>query len=140
MDYELLFPGRFLRASDFKGKAVTLTVTDVAMEPLPQDSGGERERGIVSFAETKKGLVLNRTNASAFVALFGRDTADWQGHRVTFHPEQVKLGRETVLGIRVVGSPEIAEPLAYELRLPRKKPRQVTLVPTGKAGDGGDAA
>jgi hypothetical protein len=133
VDYELLFPGRFLRASDFKGKSVTLTISDVELEALPQDKGGDKDRGIVHFHETTKGLVINRTNASAIVAMFGRDTADWTGHKVTFKPETVKLGRESVLGIRVAGSPEIQAPVTFELKLPRKKPREVTLQPTAHA-------
>lgn len=130
VDYELLFPGRFLRATDFKGKTVTLTITDVELEPLPQDQGDEKERGIVHFRETKKGLVINRTNASAIVAMFGRDTADWVGHKVSLYPDTVKLGRESVLGIRVAGSPDLAKDITFDLKLPRKKPRQVTLKKT----------
>jgi hypothetical protein len=35
-------------------------------------------------------------------------------------------------GIRVKGSPDLTAPLTFELRLPRKRPIQTTLVPTGK--------
>lgn len=133
MDYDELFPGRFLKAGEFQGKTVTLTITGVTIEELPQEKGEDRERGIVHFKQTKKALVLNKTNGEAIKAMFGRDVGQWIGRKVTFHPETVQLGRDKVLGIRVVGSPELDDPLTFTLKLAKKKPRQVTLTPTGTA-------
>ncbi len=131
MDFDMLFPGRFMKSGEFKGRDVTLTITGVEMEDLPQDKGGEKARGIISFTETKKKLVLNRTNGEALKALFGRDTDDWMGKRVTFYPAPYE-GDETC--IRVRGAPHLTKPLTFELKLPRKKPISVTLIPTAKNG------
>lgn len=127
-DYELLFPGRFIKSVEFKGKDVTLTMTGVETEELPQDKGGNKLRGIIAFKETKKKLVLNRTNAECLVAMFGRDYDKWNGHRVTFYPAPYE--GETC--IRVKGSPELKDVLEAEIKLPRKRPFKMRLIPTGK--------
>ena len=140
VDYDELFPGRFLKAGEFKGKAVTLTISGVTIEELPQEKGADMERGIVHFAETKKALVLNKTNGEAIKAMFSRDVGQWIGRKVTFAPDTVPFGRDKVLAIRVKGSPELTEPLTFDLKLPRKKPRSVTLTPTAKKAENGTDA
>lgn len=134
VDYDELFPGRFLKAGLFGGKNVTLTVVDVDAEPLPQDNGRDRTRGVLSFKETDKQLVLNSTNGQCIRAMFGRKVPDWIGKRITFAPEKDKFGRETVDAIRIVGSPDLQGPVDAEIRLPRKKPktRRLTVTQTGR--------
>jgi hypothetical protein len=122
VDYDQLYPGRFLKAGEFNGKPVTLTITDVDIEDLPQDKGGDRARGIISFRETKRQLVLNRTNGECIKAMFGRVVPEWIGKRVTFHPVMINFGGAEELAIRVKGSPDIAAPIAAEVKLPRRKP------------------
>lgn len=131
MDFDLLYPGRFLKSGEFKGRDVTLTITSVDMEDLPQDKGGEKARGIISFKETKRKLVLNRTNGEAIKAMFGRETDEWLEKKITLYPAPYE-GDETC--IRVRGAPHLTKPLTFELKLPRKKPISVTLLPTGKNG------
>lgn len=130
LDYDALFPGRFLKAGEFNGKDVTLTIASIELEELPQEQGGTKVRGILGFQKTKKKLVLNRTNGEAIKALFGRDTGEWIGKRVTFYPAAFSFG-DNDFAIRVRGSPDIAGPVKFTLKLPRKKPSDVTLLPTG---------
>ncbi|MDP3910885.1 MAG: hypothetical protein Q8Q14_10895 [Gemmatimonadales bacterium] len=128
--YDELFPGRFLKAGLFKGRDVTLTIKDVLIESLPAEKGGEEDKAILHFRESPKALVLNRTNGESIKAMFGKAVRDWLGKRVTFFPTHDKLGRETVDAIRVRGSPDIAHVVAFELRLPKRKARAVTLAVT----------
>ena len=130
MDWETLFPGRFLKAAEFQGRDVTLTITSVAKDKLPTDDGGEKTRGIVSFRETERQLALNRTNAVCIVAMFGRETDCWVGKRVTLYPAKARFGAEVVDAIRVKGSPDIEAEVMAVVKLPRKKPQQVTLAKT----------
>ena len=130
-DYDELFPGRFLKAGLFRDRPVTLTITGVNMVELPEDDGSERPRAVVSFAETPKGLVLNRTNAECIKAMFGRKVPDWIGKRVTFVPEEVRFGRKTVPAIRVQGSPDLEREVTAEICLPRRKPIKRRLAVTG---------
>jgi hypothetical protein len=130
VDYDQLFPGRFLKAGLLGGKAVTLEIVDVDVEALPQDNGKDRVRGVISFRGTDKQLVLNSTNGQCFRAMFGKRVPDWIGKRVTLRPDRDRFGGKVVDCIRIAGSPDIAEALEVEIALPRKKPRMVRLEKT----------
>lgn len=129
LDYDALFPGRFVKAGDFKGNDVTLTIANVRIEDLPNDAGGNKVKGIIAFEGKKKEWVLNRTNGEALKAMWGRDTGEWIGKRVTLFP--ALFNGEPC--IRVRGSPDLEEPLTFELKLPRKRPQKTQLLVTGKA-------
>jgi hypothetical protein len=133
VDFDELFPGRFLKAGLLGGKNVTLRITAVDVEPLPQDDGRDRKRGIISFAKTDMQLVMNSTNGQCLRAMFGRKVQEWVGKSITLRPDRDRFGRETVDCIRIAGSPDIAATMTCEISLPRKKPRTVTLEKTGAA-------
>lgn len=132
LDYDALFPGRFLKAGEFNGRDVTLTIAGIELEELPQEQGGTKVRGVLSFQQTKKRLVLNRTNGESMKAMFGRDTGEWIGKRVTLYPENIHFG-DVEHAIRVRGSPDLKAPVKFALKLPRKRPQDVTLAVTGQA-------
>ena len=62
VNYDELFPGRFLKAGLFKGKHATFTITDVQLDRLPTDDNKKRVRGVIAFKETDMQLCLNSTN------------------------------------------------------------------------------
>lgn len=128
MDFDGLFPNRFLKAGEFQKKDVTLTISAVKIEEL-EGTKGKENKAIVSFAHTAKQLVLNKTNGLSIKAMFGRETNDWIGKKVTFFPAEIKF-EDSDLAIRVRGSPDIPGPITFELKLARKKPRSVTLQKT----------
>lgn len=130
IDYDQLFPGRFLKAGLLLGKQVTMVISAVDIEALPQDSGGDKVRGILSFERVDKQLVLNSTNGQCLKAMFGKEVQKWVGKPVTFAPEKDRFGNETVDAIRVVGSPELKEELAVSIIMPRRKPKTRKLQPT----------
>jgi hypothetical protein len=141
MDMGLGFLGEYITAAEIVGKEPTLTINKVTLEKVESlkkddDAAGKmKDRIIVYFAEGKsgRGWLLNRTNAECLRALFdSRETNDWLGKRVTLHAVNVRVGPKMEPGIRVKGSPELKEPVTFDLRLPRKRPIQTTLVPTGK--------
>ena len=129
MHADKLIDSSYIKSADFDGKDVTVTITGVKLEKLTDQNGREKNKGIVSFKETEKAWVLNRTNVVCLKALFGSETDDWNGKRVTLFSMTLG-GGET--GIRVKGSPELSEPLVVEIKLPRKKPFSMTLAATGK--------
>lgn len=139
MDYDELFPNRFMKAGEFKGKDVTLKISGVQIEELEGD-GGKKVKGIISFDRTPKQLVLNKTNGLCLKALFGRRTEDWVGKRVTFYPAQIDNFGDVDLAIRVRGSPDIAGPVQVEIKLAKKKPKTVTLQKTAGAAAPGKKA
>jgi hypothetical protein len=133
VDYRTMFESDYLTATEFKGRTPTFTITGVALKKLPNpETGEERTKGVIAFREVPKGWVMNRTNAQCLAAMFGGDTEAWVGKRVTLHAVEVQVGPKKDMGIRVVGSPDIEKPVVATIVLPRKKPRPMTLAPTGK--------
>jgi hypothetical protein len=123
MNWEALFPGKYIKSAEFAGKQPTLTITGLTIEDLPDEkSGGTKKRGVLSFKETQKGLVLNRTNAVAFKTMFGAETDGWNGKRVTLWaaPFTDPFTGESITAIRVLGSPDIDGPKSFEAKIGRK--------------------
>jgi hypothetical protein len=129
-DFDELYPNRFMKAGELKGRDVTLTIKEVLLEELDGKKGPQM-KGILSFERTSKQLTLNKTNGLCIREMFGRATADWIGKRITIYPQAVDY-EDCDLAIRVRGSPDIAAPITFTLELSRKKPRKVTLQKTGQ--------
>jgi len=136
-NYDELYPGRFLKSGELGGRAATVTISAVDRESLPQDKGGYKTRGIISFKGRDKQWVLNSTNGQCLKAMFGDKPQQWVGHRLTLVSEMVPMSGEQVNAVRVKGSPELTEPMRVTIRLPRRKDVVRTLVPTGRQ-QGGD--
>lgn len=133
LTYEELFRGRFVKAGEMRGKPVTLTIKDVYLDGLEQEDGTEKSQAVVSFEEIKREWALNKTNAQCLVAMWGRDSGDWIGHKVTLYPETDASGlSDSGVCIRVKGSPELTKTVTAQIKLPRRKPVTRKLVPTGK--------
>lgn len=129
MDYETLFPGRFIKAVDLKGKDVTLTIASIAAEEIDG-----KTKAVITFEGTKKQLVLNRTNAEAVKLMFGRETNDWLGKRITIYPATIQDafgGGGDIPATRVRGSPDISKPMNASVQRGRKTIR-VAVQPTGR--------
>jgi hypothetical protein len=128
MDFDLLYPKRFLKAGMFGGRDVTLTIAKVFKEVLEGDKGPKNE-AILSFVERPQQLTLNKTNGHCLKAMFGRETDAWIGKRITLYPLEYKT-EFSDLAIRVRGSPDLQSSVTFTLKLPKKKPREITLVVT----------
>src|SRR5689334_11893046 len=102
VDWDELYPGRFIKAGDLKGQKVTLTISDVNLERLVGDKG-EQTKGVISFEKTDKSLALNKTNGICLKSMFGRMVQEWIGKRVTLFADTW----DGELCIRVWGSPDI---------------------------------
>jgi hypothetical protein len=122
VDWDDLYPGRFLKAADLKGKRVTVRIADVHLEELIGDKGPQ-VKGLLTFEGKDKAMALNKTNGMLIKAMFGRKLADWVGKRIT-------LFEDTWDGdpcLRVWGSPDIAADLEVTVSLPRKRPFSRTM-------------
>jgi hypothetical protein len=136
MDIRSAFTGKYLAAADIPaGREVTVTIEAVSMVDVELEAGGVQSRALVAMRAAKKGWLLNRTNAELISAMFGYETAAWAGKRVTIGRAKVKFGRDTVDGIRVIGSPDLDADRRAEVKLPRKKPQAVVLRRTGASRD-----
>jgi hypothetical protein len=127
VDFDELYPGRFMKAGEFGGRDLNFTITNVVIKEL---EGRKREsKGVLSFRETPKELVLNRTNGECIKAMFGRKVAEWVGKRITLYPARIE-SEFGDLAVRVRGSPDVAADVTFTLQLARMAPRQVTLKKT----------
>src|SRR3974390_2720520 len=125
--YEEIFPGRFLKAALLQGKIVTLRISDVHVEKMPEQNGRKKWRGIISFDKTEMQLALNRTNGECLKAMFGEELASWTGKRVILCPKMVEAFGSEELAIRVYGSPDLQKDMRATIILPRKRPFDVWL-------------
>ncbi len=128
VDWDELYPGRFIKASEFKGKQVTLRITAVRIEELIGDKGPQI-KGVISFHKTEKQWAINRTNGECVKAMFGSKVQAWVGKRVTLFPA-LHDGEPC---IRVWGSPDIKEDFDVLVSLPRKRPFKMTMHRVGPA-------
>ncbi len=91
------FPGTFIKAADLGGKRVTVVIDRVELE----DVGGET-KPVLHFRGKNRGLVLNKTNASAIWGINGSDdTDDWPGTTIVLYPTKVDFQGKRVDAIRV---------------------------------------
>ncbi len=119
MDVSKAFPSTYLKAQDLGRNTPVVTITDVAMETIGDDS-----KMVVYFAEGKKGLVLNKTNANTIVDLLGStDTDQWTGKKIMLITAKVEFQGKRVPAIRIEEAPKpktgrASEPAAPATREP----------------------
>lgn len=92
-----LFPSKWLKASDLDEDGLAVTIKTIDVEKM---NDGE-EKAVVYFKEISKGLALNKTNAKSISKLYGDDTDDWEGKKITIFPSECDFKGETVDCIRV---------------------------------------
>jgi hypothetical protein len=127
IDWEELYPGRFLKAADFKGQKVTLTIARVKIDELEGDKGPQI-KGVIGFQKTEKEWALNKTNGICLKDMFGKKVQEWVGKRVTLFASVIESGRfKGDDCIRVWGSPDIETEHEVTIQLPRKRAFKMTM-------------
>lgn len=122
VNFDQLYPGRFIKAGELLGKKVPVTITAVDLEELVGDAG-KQVKAVLSFSETQKRLVLCKTNGICVREMFGKQIPDWIGKRIVLF-EDVWNGEPCT---RIWGSPDIEADMQVEVALPRRKPFKRTL-------------
>ena len=93
-----VFPSRYLKAEDLEGANVTVTIEEAKIEEV----GPKKEsKLVISFVNTLKKLVLNKTNAATIAKLYGEETDEWLGKRIILYPKDTEFQGEMVLALRV---------------------------------------
>jgi len=139
-----------ISADEFGDKTPTLEIARIEVLKLEREKKGQpvTENAIVLFFtpatvgpdNVDRGIVLNKTNWQCLKAMFGATFQSMLGKRVTFKREMVNFGREIVPGIRIAGSPDLAQPvLEVEIKHPKKKPVTIRLTRTEVKGKPGAA-
>ena len=111
MNISEAYPTKYLKASDLDGRNVTVTIKSAELEEI----GFDKERKLVlSFAGTDKSMVLNKTNANTIARMFGEETDDWAGKRITLCARDVEYQGTMMSALRVLpqkpAAPKAAAP------------------------------
>ena len=133
MNFDELYPGRFLKAGLIPNGKANYTITSVAKEQIEGERGLE-DKVVVQFEETALQLVLPKVNAVAIRAMFGSNVQDWIGKRVTLYATTDIMPfpkRRNEPCIRVFGSPDIREEVTCEWQPPKRRKLIQKLQPTG---------
>jgi hypothetical protein len=108
MSYKDYFPSRYLKVDDLKGRRVALTISACAPESVGQGAD-KKEKLVIRFKETPKGLVANRVNSDSIAEIVGaEDEQEWIGHRVILVPSKTDYQGKRVGCIRVEAPGEAA--------------------------------
>lgn len=116
MRIDAAFPSTYLKAADLNERDITVTINDVKQEEVGDDS-----RPVVYFRGAKKGLVLNKTNATTIAEAYGNDTDDWFGKPVTLYEAEAEYQGKRMPAIRV--------------RIPKQEAKRTSQAPTHRADE-----
>ena len=97
-------PSKYLKATDAEDGDLILTMSDVKEETLGMGKDADK-KWVLYFEEQPKGLVLNKTNMNTIAKLYGDDTDDWEGKKVTLFATEVQFKDEMVEAIRIRSKP-----------------------------------
>lgn len=105
VDANNYFGGSYLKASDIRA-TTNLTIKEAKVEKLD-----DREKIVVYFDETDKGLVLNKINTSRITKQLGTsETEEWPANKITLIATEVEYDGKDVPCIRVQKQEELATP------------------------------
>lgn len=87
----------YIEPKDLQGKARNLTIRSASIGDVYNARIRHNEKKIlVSFAEAKKVLVCNKTQAESIAEIAGDDYEQWTGVRLTLSPAKTDKGQDTI--------------------------------------------
>jgi len=95
---------KYFRASDFS-KEIICTVESVDSCEFKNDDGSAAVKPVLHFQDMPQALVLNKTNFTALSLMFGEDTNDWIGAKVSLYPSRVDFKGKVMPTIKVKRTP-----------------------------------
>jgi hypothetical protein len=102
MTRDEVFPSKYLKTADLKGKPHVAPIERAAYETLKGLDGKETQKIVLYFKNADKSLPLNVTNFDAVCDATGcSDTEDWPGHRIELYPAKTTMGGKTTDCIRI---------------------------------------
>ena len=91
------FPSNFLKAADLNNRTIKLKMDKVIFEEIGQEKD---KKPVLYFAEVKKGLVLNKTNATTIGSVHGQELEGWTGKEIELFEQTVPFQGQNVAAIR----------------------------------------
>lgn len=120
MKMSVAFPSKYIAAADLQGRQVDVEIERVEMEDI-----GDDHKPVAYFVGKSKGLVLNKTNASAIADLYGDETDAWIGRVIIIFPTKTDFNGRRVDAVRIM-APRSDAPLVAA------PPRQQTIKPAAQ--------
>ena len=102
------FPSNYLKAADLNNRTVKVKIDKVIFEEIGQNKD---RKPVMYFADVKKGLVLNKTNAVEIAATHGDQMEGWTGKEIELFSQMVPFQGQNVAAIRVRAAAEPEEPI-----------------------------
>src|SRR6516162_1695841 len=96
-----IFPSKYLKCADLKGKPSKEDIEASPVETLKGTDGKEERKTVLYFKGKTKTLPLNMTNWDSVAAICGADTDDWPGGRIELYADKTPMGGKTVDCIRI---------------------------------------
>lgn len=128
-----MFPTKWLSAVEVEGKVFKLVISSYGKETY--DDG---DKMTINFHGAKKGMVLNHTNRTTLVWLFGDEADAWIGQTVELFTEPVNFKGKISAGLKLRGvaapAPTVAAPV------PEHSTVASSQAPLGQGGPGEQAA
>jgi hypothetical protein len=124
-DYRSFYDRNYIYAFDLLGRDICVTVSEVKAAKVKDTEGKEQKKPILFFEESKegRGLVLCKTNGATIAALYGNNTENWIGKRITLFPTTTQAFGKTVECVRV-------RPSVPKQGTPKGKLAEAALFPT----------
>ena len=97
MNIDNAFPSKYLKAADF-ATPTTYEIKVVYNELVGQTKD---QKPVIYFAESDKGMVLNKTNANTLKGIYGPDTGNWKGEPIELYATEVQFQDKMVNSIRL---------------------------------------
>lgn len=94
------FDYKYIGAWSLKGRDVTVQIRKVDRVTLRNRQGAD-VKPVIYFDGSDKGFACNKTNAEAIVSMYGPETDEWIGKRITLYPTQTQVGNKMTDCIRV---------------------------------------
>lgn len=107
-----VFGSRSWKAADLDTPKV---LTIKAVKPYKFDDGAKL---VVSFKESDKDLICNKTNASAIARSYGDDTDDWLDKKIQLYKAETEFKGDIVDCVRVQGPRSKSAPPPPEFDVP----------------------
>lgn len=95
-----LHPTKYLSAGDLNEEKIIVTIRTVEMEEVGNEDE-KSDKPVLYFEEIEKGMVINKTNTSTIATLYGGDTDEWVGEKITLFPTYTTFNKQNVACIRV---------------------------------------
>jgi len=95
------FPSNYIKTEDIpNGKPLGMVIKSIELETI-----GDDEKPVLYFINGKKGLPLNKTNATTLAEVYGDDTDNWTGKEVFLKRDMTDFQGKRVACIRLQSTP-----------------------------------